>query len=486
MAPNKLKVVIYLFALSFFASLPLNAQLKDNSNQCDYLIIAPAQLANSLQNFINWREQKGLNVELVELGNIYSEFSDSTQSSSIRDFISYALTYWSDPKPKYLLLVGGISLLPSNRLKSKYAYIPDLHEDSVSIDELYSINQYENDSKPDIALGRFPVNNKEELNNVIAKTVNVEDSLSFEDYPTAFTFLTDRTDSIYFEEVANNFINKYLPDNFSIQTIFAGQDSSVEISKNHLLAGLSNGTLFLSYYGHGAPYKWSRYDLFTLDDVDSIRSNNLPFIYTAAACSQSFDLPDDSSIVKKLIVHPRNGTVASIAATGVTYITSGTDFLSVFYNNLFNNPNISIGDAFLKTKRSGDYLIDDIRRRYTLLGDPALKLPKPLIANVENKPYDIPNSFSLEQNYPNPFNPSTKIKYSIPNVETLHATSLQKHVLLVVYDMLGREIATLVNENKLPGEYEVEFDGTGLPSGVYFYRLQSGNFVMTKKLMLLK
>ena len=97
-----------------------------------------------------------------------------------------------------------------------------------------------------------------------------------------------------------------------------------------------------------------------------------------------------------------------------------------------------------------------------------------------------PKVFSLEQNYPNPFNPSTKIKYVIPNVETLQSTSIQ--VTLKIYDVLGNEITTLVNEQHLPGIYEVEFNTKemNLTSGVYFYQLRANNFVETKKMILNK
>mgnify|MGYP000393898194 CR=1 FL=1 len=97
----------------------------------------------------------------------------------------------------------------------------------------------------------------------------------------------------------------------------------------------------------------------------------------------------------------------------------------------------------------------------------------------------IAADFRLEQNYPNPFNPSTTINYSIPVVETLHATSLQ-HVLLVVYDILGREVATLVNKYQRSGNYEIRFDATNLSSGIYFYTLRTGNFSESKKMILLK
>jgi predicted deacetylase len=106
---------------------------------------------------------------------------------------------------------------------------------------------------------------------------------------------------------------------------------------------------------------------------------------------------------------------------------------------------------------------------------------------THNKP--IPQSFSLSQNYPNPFNPTTKIQFTIPatSVQTGDIPSVLV-VVLKVYDILGNEVTTLVNEYKPSGIYEVEFSAVeyGLTSGIYFYRLQSGEFSETKKMMLLK
>ena len=83
----------------------------------------------------------------------------------------------------------------------------------------------------------------------------------------------------------------------------------------------------------------------------------------------------------------------------------------------------------------------------------------------------------LEQNYPNPFNPSTTIKFSIPKKST---------VKLTIYNQLGELIQTLVNEEKSTGTYEIAFNGQDLVSGIYFYRLNAGDFVETKKMILLK
>ena len=101
------------------------------------------------------------------------------------------------------------------------------------------------------------------------------------------------------------------------------------------------------------------------------------------------------------------------------------------------------------------------------------------VVNVEEQSKTSVSSFkfTLSQNFPNPFNPVTTIKYSVPNTS---------HISMVVYNILGREIQTLVKEEKQPGTYTVQFDGSNLSSGVYFYVMRADNFIETKKFVLLK
>jgi hypothetical protein len=92
-------------------------------------------------------------------------------------------------------------------------------------------------------------------------------------------------------------------------------------------------------------------------------------------------------------------------------------------------------------------------------------------------------SFRLEQNYPNPFNPSTVIRFDVP---AERGNMPAGNVKLAVYNLLGREVAVLVNERRAAGTYEVKFDAAGLSSGVYFYRLEAGQAVLTKTMTVLK
>ncbi|PIP28665.1 hypothetical protein COX28_03575, partial [Candidatus Kuenenbacteria bacterium CG23_combo_of_CG06-09_8_20_14_all_39_39] len=93
------------------------------------------------------------------------------------------------------------------------------------------------------------------------------------------------------------------------------------------------------------------------------------------------------------------------------------------------------------------------------------------------KEVSIPNNFSLNQNYPNPFNPTTTISYSLPTTS---------YVTLIVYNLTGQEVTTLVNKEETAGSYEVQFSASNLPSGIYFYKLHAGEFSQVRRMQLVK
>jgi hypothetical protein len=101
----------------------------------------------------------------------------------------------------------------------------------------------------------------------------------------------------------------------------------------------------------------------------------------------------------------------------------------------------------------------------------------PIITGIKPVVSTVPTSYALEQNYPNPFNPVTKINFEIAK---------QGLVSLKVYNVVGREVITLVNEVKSPGIYSIDFDASELSSGVYFYKISAENYIETKKMMLVK
>jgi flagellar hook assembly protein FlgD len=108
----------------------------------------------------------------------------------------------------------------------------------------------------------------------------------------------------------------------------------------------------------------------------------------------------------------------------------------------------------------------------------------PLIGYIPNNVISntsiIPKEYHLEQNYPNPFNPVTKIKFGIP------VSKSPVHVRFIIYDITGRRIAKLIDDTLSPGEHEVMWNASDVPSGIYFYKIETDNFVDSKKMMLIK
>ncbi|MBI1805283.1 MAG: T9SS type A sorting domain-containing protein [Ignavibacteriae bacterium] len=121
---------------------------------------------------------------------------------------------------------------------------------------------------------------------------------------------------------------------------------------------------------------------------------------------------------------------------------------------------------------SAQYAVAD-----TTLGSSSVLSTSRMRASLDVDEREMPYQYSLEQNYPNPLNPTTEIRFTIPEAAFVH---------LIVYDILGQEVAVIVNEMKEQGKYSINWDCENCPSGVYFYRLQARSFLSTKKMLLLR
>lgn len=241
---------------------------------------------------------------------------------------------------------------------------------------------------------------------------------------------------------------------------------------NHFLAA-SRSIFDLSYYSTNAGLNWSAVSDTAFTNITSIyvlggvvyagnrygiiksTNNGLNWSYSSSGH------PPNGTISKIL---SNNGILFSAGSSGIYYsLNSGANW--VVYNQGFPGPasvnDITIKDNFMYAAVSGGSIW---KRDLSTTG----------VNVISNQ---SPKSFNLSQNYPNPFNPMTKIKFDIPN---------SLNTKITVYDILGKEIKILVNAKLNPGSYEVDFDGTNLPSGVYFYKLETEAFSETKKMILTK
>ncbi len=187
----------------------------------------------------------------------------------------------------------------------------------------------------------------------------------------------------------------------------------------------------------------------------------------------------------------------------VSYVPNVSDFVfEMIYANYKYVDSVLIADLAAKNFSGGSYNSIYYQKLWELTKNFTIRLYKnasydlarliytawenagePVITNVENE-YVLLSDFKLEQNFPNPFNPNTKIRYTIPALTP--SLSQRERVMLKVYDIIGNDVATLVDEYKPAGTYEVEFNANNLSSGIYFYKFQADSYVETKRMILLK
>jgi photosystem II stability/assembly factor-like uncharacterized protein len=151
-----------------------------------------------------------------------------------------------------------------------------------------------------------------------------------------------------------------------------------------------------------------------------------------------------------------NGTIINTSNSGTTWVSQSSGTTQILNGVSFINTNVGIavgnGGTILSTTNGG-------------------------LTGINNLSNEVPQNFSLKQNYPNPFNPGTVIRFQMP---------VAGQASLKVYDAMGREVQTLVNERLNAGIYETKFEGSGLTSGVYFYKIVTEGFTETKKMLMIK
>jgi len=334
-----------------------------------------------------------------------------------------------DAVPGGRVAVRSDSIVFIIEARDLYAYIYD----DTSLTSIGSVPDFDNQFNTSVAIGP---------GGIIFTTTNFG--------IRAYSF----TESTSFTLLANN-INPIF-DNATGITV--SPDSIVYV------AGGGNGFYAFSFYNDSTFTQLDHINVNQASGV-AVRSDGTIFfanINTGGVLAYTFNGTSFDSLAQWPVNGARN---LAIGHNGTIFVANGSDGLRslTFDGTSFTNT------VHIDEGGQTDYVINAnlalTAYRYELLtaiGDP--------------EPTSI-TKFSLSQNYPNPFNPTTKIKYSVPQLS---------FVTLKVYDVLGREVLTLANEERPIGSYEVEFNATGLTSGMYFYKLQAGSYAVTKKMLLLK
>ncbi len=337
------------------------------------------------------------------------------------------------------------------------------------------------------------------------KAVKIGSSITINTLSTTGKDLQINNSTSYSSIFVNSFQSKTLPYSFSLSQPFASLSKENSLAMLNAREGVvgKNGAQFFFALGD-INANGQNVDFVEIPDsikIDNLKEMNTYFESTPIIVNESSYLTygveygiADSVLCSSVLANNGNITFKVVLIDDKT-----NEVLDVFdevtysgknvfqYNNIGYQVNLAgIGE---RTIRLGLAVNTNIDFDYSLsnrISDQSLLAKTSYQTITYQGPLAVTN-YALEQNYPNPFNPSTTISFTIPSVGTLRATSVQ----LKVYDILGNEVATLVDEFREAGKYEVQFDVAheslrAMASGVYIYKLQAGDFVSSKKMLLLK
>jgi Peptidase family C25/Secretion system C-terminal sorting domain len=474
---------MFLFGSSFLTVSAVGGQignLRNINNHADYIVIAPESYYSLAETLAEFRHDKNnFTTMVVNLDTILVQFGTSvSKDTALKNFIQYTLKNWTNPKPQYFVLAGNTNAIPSHPEPETLINAGIAQYDTTLMIDRWFVEDY--DSKGNLqvnaCLGRLPAWDSSGLSVMISKTINYEQELPGVWCNRAIC-LSDYNlqDGGNIFESDENLIKTSLGTiwNDTI-TVHVRSDSQFHLSTTGFLDLWNSGAAIVSYSGHANQETLSATHYFVTESVDSLTNGyRLPVCFLGG-CDLTYDTRPPLSIPTHLLEKVGGGAVAVISSEGLNFESNTFSFYTSLINTIIQKPDNPIGICFKEA--SSDYG-NDISERFTFLGDPALTVKHPSISTIVQHLITHSETFMLMQNFPNPFNPTTLITYQLPIVS---------NVTLKVYDMVGKEVKTLVNSRQSAGLHSVIFNASNLSSGVYFYRMIAGDFVQTKKLILLK
>lgn len=475
------------------------------NTQLEVTSCSPAQLENNVKIDSPIVVEFNKPFDVNSLQNAF-QISPSTNGSFIWNVENTKLTFTPNndliAKTIYQISIDtSAKALDGTNLYSKLSYVFETERNKLSLISTYpSKNEIDISTKPDIILSfdeailsstlvnnvlfqdnsgnnvSIFVDQSEYINGVIkfAPTTTLEENSTYkiilsENIGDTKGLAFNENIEIVFTTESNKYISGNIFEDFENNTGWSNPfetDGSIGldyissrfvISNAKRKAGNYSGKLEYKFLGIGALCRTSNSEI---PKISSQQNFGLWIFGDNSKNTLEYWFTNDDQTIEKCLIDTLNWT--------------GWKLKSIIPSNFTSSDSIKFNSLVVKQTEngntSGTIYLDDMQ--------------SDILLPVKKEITNIPDEYSLSQNYPNPFNPTTTIKYSIPTVEMLRTTS--QHVTLKIYDILGREVTTLVNQKQNAGNYVVLFNASNLTSGIYFYKLSSGEFVSTKKLVLLK
>jgi len=339
----------------------------------DFIVISHRDFTNNLQPLKKLRESQGLKVALIDVEDLYDEFSFGHKSpKALKDFLGLAKKKWNKP-PRFVLLVGDASFDPRNYLGlGDMDFVPTKLIDTVYMETASDdwFVDFNNDGLPEMAIGRIPVQTPEEAAIVVSKIVGYEKSTK-KNEALLVADRADNSDDFNFEGASEE-VRALLPAYLMVRKIFRGDFSSDVQAKGELLNGINQGALLVNFIGHGSVESW-RGSLLTLEDADSlINGLRLPFFVNMTCLNGFFQNPYGETLAEALMKAKGGGAIAIWTSSGLTEPDKQAVMNKELIKLLFGRESITLGEATAKAKASVPD--QDIRRTWILFGDPTTRL----------------------------------------------------------------------------------------------------------------
>ncbi len=355
---------------------PWKDEIKIKDIATDYIIISHPDFIETAQQLANLHSSNGLSVKIVDINDIYNQFSDSiVDPLAIKDFIKHTN---SNKALSYVLLIGADNYDYKGYLSSNhFSHIPSIYsaiDDIVRYapaDSLYT--DLDGDNISDIAIGRLPVRTVEELQLLINKEIEF---ISQSTTTISSQFITDKQDDNYSYTQISNDLHALVPQ-WNILTANRDDYSSEAETKQKILDNFSQNPRLTTYLGHSGPRNWFSFpSAFTYNDIIDVNNSESPSVVMQWGCWNSYYVePEANTMSHRFLFNNDKGAVAVFGASALTSVKSEKALAALILPELAK-PKQTIGKAMLIAKKQlaeqGDYR--DVIIGWNLLGDPALRL----------------------------------------------------------------------------------------------------------------
>ncbi|TLY20283.1 MAG: DUF2341 domain-containing protein [Nitrospirae bacterium] len=352
------------------ASVRLNqpSQWHERGNGADLVILTHASLLPSLASLQAWRQQQGWAVALIDVENLYDEFSFGAKSPwALRAFLQQAHSHWARP-PRFLLLAGDASFDPRNFMgMGEMDVVPtklvDTHYLETASDDWFG--DLDGDGVPEIAVGRLAVQTSEQAAAVVQKLIAYDRAGAG---GHAAVLVADHDDGIDFEGASGQ-VKALLPAGATVEEIYRGQMGD-EAAHEAVLASLQRGAWLLNYVGHGSVEVWLGGVLSSEDVRTLTTTGRLPFVVAMTCLNGLFHDVFTESLAETLQKDPQGGAIAVWASSALTEPAAQAPMNQALVRKL--GEGLTLGEATAQAKAAASDR--DVRRSWILFGDPTTRL----------------------------------------------------------------------------------------------------------------